>query len=263
MDIRLFWELRAYGGLARSQTERRHHLPLGRGEKPIQLSEPARSAIAIDGPAGVGKTTVGQSLARRLGFRFLDTGLMYRAVTYVAITDELSVEDQEAIEALASRLKFQVTENDAGSSRILVNGEDVTDHLREVAVDSNVSAVSAMPGVRSVVVGEQRRIAAEGRIVMVGRDIGTVVLPDTPAKIYLTASPEVRAQRRFDENQAKGGGSSYSEILERMKKRDHIDSNRQDSPLKPADDAVVVDTGELSVDEVVERLLEISGGTGR
>ncbi len=218
--------------------------------------------IAIDGPAASGKSTIGELLARRLGYLYLDTGVMYRAVTWAALSRGVPIEDETAVTALAERLRIDVilpALDDGRQYTVLADGVDVTWAIRTPEVDANVSPVSAYPGVRRALVAQQRRVVAEGRVVMVGRDIGTVVLPDADLKIYMDASVEERARRRWREMQARGDEADYAPVLASMRRRDEIDSNREVSPLCVADDAVVVDTTDLSIEEVlaeVERLTE-------
>lgn len=223
------------------------------------------STIAIDGPAASGKSTIGGLLAARLGYLYFDTGVMYRAVTWVALQRGIPIEDEEAVTALAEELQIDVTPPTADDGRqytVLADGEDVTWAIRTPEVDANVSPVSAYAGVRVALTPQQRRIGQRGRVVIVGRDIGTVVLPDADFKLYLDATDEERARRRWREIRARGGETDYRAVLASMCRRDRIDSNRAVAPLKPARDAVVVDTTDLSIDEVlaeVERLMENGG----
>ena len=210
--------------------------------------------IAIDGPVASGKTVVGRLAAQRLGCRFLDTGIMYRAVTWVALSRGVGLGDDEALAELATSLEMRLVPGEAGD-RLLVDGEDVTDFLREPEVDRGVSQVSAVSGVRRALVEQQRAIASEGSIVMLGRDIGTVVLPDADVKVFLKASVEVRARRRYSELQEKGSDISYDQVASDLERRDRIDSERADSPLRPADDAIQIDTDSLSVEDIAERIL--------
>jgi cytidylate kinase len=219
------------------------------------------STIAIDGPAASGKSTMGELLARHLGYLYFDTGVMYRAVTWAALLRDIPVKDEAAVTTLAEQLCIDVTPPTVEDSRqytVLADGVDVTWSIRTPEVDANVSAVSAYPGVRRALVLQQRRVAAGGRVVMVGRDIGTVVLPDADLKLYLDASVEERARRRWQEVQARGEDADYEPVLVLMRRRDEIDSGREVSPLRAADDAVVLDTTDLEVTEVfseVERLI--------
>ncbi len=219
------------------------------------------STIAIDGPAGSGKSTVGAALAAQLGFLYFDTGVMYRAVALAALRAAVSPDDANALTALAQRLLIEVlppTVQDGRQYTIRLDGEDVTWALRSIDVESRVSAVARHAGVREEMVRQQRRIAAPGRIVMVGRDIGTVVLPDADAKIYLIASPEERARRRHAELVAQGDASAdYETVLADVRTRDARDQSRTVSPLRPADDARIFDSTKIGIQETVERLLQL------
>ncbi len=219
--------------------------------------------IAIDGPAASGKTTVGELLARRLGYLFLDTGVMYRAVTWAALRDDVDVRDQDRVTELAHELEIRIadsTQDDGRQYTVLVDGVDVTWHIRSPAVDTDVSIVAAYPGVRRALVPMQRRTADEEPVVMVGRDIGTVVLPNADLKIFLDATVEERARRRWQEMRDRGKEEvDYRTVLDSMRRRDMIDKSRDVSPLRPAWDAVAIDTTGLTVDEVVDeahRLVE-------
>ncbi len=210
--------------------------------------------IAIDGPVGSGKTAVGRMLAARLGHMFLDTGVMYRAITYLALQKNLSLNDSEALTLLASKADMELVGDPGEESRVIVNTGDVTNNLRSPEVDRSVSAVSAVPGVRGVLVRLQREAAAKGQIVMVGRDIGTVVMSGAGLKIYLDASVEVRARRRHDQLQESGSDISYQTVLNDLRRRDELDSTRDVAPLKPASDAVILPTDDLELEGVVDRL---------
>ena len=201
-----------------------------------------------------GKTTVGRMLAYRLKYRFLDTGGMYRAVTVAALNENLDLNNSEALTKLTENMRIDVVTKPDGD-RLLVNDLDVTDKLRDRAVDQNVSQVSAVRGVRVALVNQQRKIGEQGSIVMVGRDIGTVVLPDARAKVFLDASVEVRANRRFLEVRKGDGTLTYQNILDDLVKRDQIDSERAESPLVPAEDALKLDTKDLTIEQVVESIL--------
>ena len=216
--------------------------------------------IAIDGPVASGKTVVGRLIAQRLGFRFLDTGIMYRAVTLVALNRGVEPGDDEALTGLAESLEMRLVPGEAGD-RLVVDGEDVTDFLREPEVDRGVSQVSAVSGVRSALVEQQRAIAGEGSIVMLGRDIGTVVLPKADVKVFLTASVEVRARRRYRELQENGSDISYEQVASDLERRDRIDRERAASPLRPADDATQIDTDSLGVEEIAKRILAAVEGS--
>ena len=210
--------------------------------------------VSIDGPAASGKSVVGRETARRLGIRFLDTGTMYRAVAWASIRRGIDPACACELSRLAASAEMRLA-TVSGYDRFLLNGEDVTDRLRLPAVDAIVSEVSAVSGVRRALVAQQRAIAANGPIVMCGRDIGTVVLPDAVIKIFLTASAEVRAQRRVAEMQKSGQPCEYRQVLAALRRRDRIDSERDDSPLRPAADASVICTDKMNVEEVVLEIL--------
>ncbi|HNT53823.1 MAG TPA: (d)CMP kinase [Anaerolineaceae bacterium] len=216
--------------------------------------------IAIDGPAASGKSTLGERMAAHLGYLYFDTGVMYRAVTWAALCQLNSVDDEAAVTALANQIQIDVsapTRSDGRSADILLDGKDITWDIRRPEVDSNVSQVSAYAGVRAAMTAQQRRIGLRGRVVMVGRDIGTVVLPEADVKIYLVASVEERARRRTEEVQARGEHVSYTVILESMRRRDQIDSTRIVAPLRPAKDAVILNSDGLNADDVFTRACEI------
>ncbi|MDA2978376.1 MAG: (d)CMP kinase [Actinomycetota bacterium] len=206
--------------------------------------------ITIDGPSGVGKSTVSRLVARQLGLAYLDTGATYRAATLAILQSGIDTQDETAV---VEELNHRTIDYDERG--VLLDGESVAFAVRSEEVTANVSAVSAHPMVRSAVVEIQRRWVAfhEDQAVVEGRDIGTVVFPEAPLKIYLTASPSVRALRRAAESEA--GGKSVAEISEALAARDHADSTREASPLKPADDAVVIDTGEMTVEAVVDSIV--------
>ena len=195
------------------------------------------NVIAIDGPVAAGKTMVGRELAKRLGLRYLDTGVMYRAITWLAMKNDTPIEDEAALGTLASQTPIRL--DGWNSDRVLVDGIRVGPELREAQVDHHVSLVSQVSPVRRALVMQQRRMASEGQIVMVGRDIGTVVLPSADMKIYITASSEERARRRWKEFQSQGRKADYQSVLNETRARDELDSQRDDSPLKPAEDAWV------------------------
>jgi len=218
----------------------------------------ATRRIAIDGPAGTGKSTLARRLAERLGGAYLDTGAMYRVATLQVLRRGIDPEDAAAVVAATADLPLEIG-TDAGSERVLLDGEDVGAEIRTARVTGTVSAVSAVPEVRANLVELQRRLAAGGgTVVLEGRDIGTVVLPDAEVKIYLTASPEVRARRRTEQDRAAGREADYAEVLAAVQERDRKDSTRAASPLRPADDAVVVDTSDLTLDEVLDRLVALA-----
>lgn len=221
------------------------------------------SIIAIDGPAASGKSTIGRRLAERLGYVYFDTGVMYRAVTWAALAGGIPIEDEAGVTALAERLIIDVilpTVEDGRQYTVLADGQDVTWQIRRPEVDRGVSPVSAYPGVRAALTAQQRRIGRRGEIVMVGRDIGTVVLPDADLKIYLDASVDERARRRYREILARGAEADYEAVLASMRRRDRIDSGRALAPLRVADDAIVIDTTPLSLDQVLERVVVLVNG---
>jgi CMP/dCMP kinase len=225
-----------------------------------KISSKLPSIVAIDGPAASGKSTIGLRLANALGYLFFDTGVMYRAITWLALERGIDVHDEAAITTLAEKAQIDIapaSKSDGRVCDVLVDGQDVTWEIRRRKVDANVSIVSAYRGVRQIMSQQQRRIGQRGRIVMVGRDIGTVVLPDADLKIYLDATAEERARRRYDEILARGSQANYAEILERVMERDHIDSTRDVAPLRAADDAIVLDSDNLTADEVFERVLAL------
>ena len=213
--------------------------------------------LAIDGPSGTGKSTVSRRIAQYAGARYLDTGAMYRVATLHVLKAGIDPADPAASEAIieaTSQLPLQVNE-DPQSTEVLLDGEDVSADIRGPEVTAHVSAVAAIPEVRTNLVELQRDLAAAaGRCVVEGRDIGTVVLPDAPVKVYMTASAEVRAQRRFDQDTAAGREVSYEAVLADVQRRDEADSTRETSPLRPAEDATILDTGEMSIEEVIEAI---------
>lgn len=219
--------------------------------------------IAIDGPAASGKSTLGKKLAEYLGYLYFDTGVMYRAVTLVAIKRGIQVENQAEIARIAREIKIDVrtpSRDDGRAYDVLIDGEDATWEIRRSEVDLKVSDVAAIREVRNALTGPQRRIGMRGRVVMVGRDIGTVVLPEADLKVYLIASEKERTRRRLAELQARGVQSSYEDVLESVRRRDQIDSTRKIAPLKPANDAIILDSDGLEIEEVLRRLKELVEG---
>jgi cytidylate kinase len=217
----------------------------------------ASVTIAIDGPAGTGKSSVAKSLARSLNARYLDTGAMYRIMTLHMLRAGVDLNDPGAIAGVSAGVALSVG-YDPDVDHYYLAGEDVSGSIRGDEVTRAVSAVSAVPDVRHRLVELQRQLAAgEGSVVVEGRDIGTVVLPDADVKFFLTASAETRARRRNDQNIASGFGDNYEAVLADVKRRDHLDSTRALSPLRPADDAIVVDTSEMSEAEVVTNLVKL------
>ncbi len=221
---------------------------------------PVPNIIAIDGPAASGKSTLGRRLADYLGYLFFDTGVMYRAVTWLALQRGINVYDEARVTALAEEVQIDVLPPSQADGRLYdvrVDHQDVTWEIRRPEVDRAVSVVSAYPGVRKALTAQQRRIGLRGRVVMVGRDIGTVVLPEADLKIYLDASPEERARRRFAELKARGQSADYETILQQVRERDRLDSTRDVAPLQAAADAVRIDSDRLSADEVFEKVKEL------
>ena len=217
---------------------------------------PKVSTIAIDGPAASGKTVVGRLLSAQLGFQYLDTGLMYRAVTLAAIKQSTPISDTIALTNLAADTQITITDTPDGT-RVLLNSNDVTSSLRDAEVEAIVSQVAAVAGVRSVLVAKQRDIAAAGSIVMAGRDIGTVVLADADIKVYLQASAEVRAKRRRLEQNGAEDNVSVGAVQENLTDRDKQDTQRAASPLRPADDAHIIQTDGLSIEQVVTKIVHL------
>ncbi len=211
--------------------------------------------IAIDGPVASGKTAVGLQLSRELNYRLVDTGMMYRAVTCLALQEGADLEDEAKLAELAQSATIDLEQPDQyGLTAISINGTDVTAQLRQPPVDRGVSFVSRVPGVRQAMVTRQRGLAAEGRLIMLGRDIGGVVLPDAPLKVYLDASPKERAHRRHLELAEAGAFRPEAEILEELEQRDEMDRKRDVSPLKPAPGALIINTDDLTLEEVVARV---------
>jgi cytidylate kinase len=219
--------------------------------------------IAIDGPAASGKSTIGKRLADSLGYLFFDTGVMYRAVTWLVLQRGVDVRDEAAVTRLAEQTPIEVapaSKSDGRACDVLIEGRDITWETRGAEIDANVSVVSAYAGVRAALSRQQRRIGQRGKVVMVGRDIGTVVLPEADLKIYLDASAEERARRRYNEIVARGGQADYEEILAKVRDRDRIDSTRAVAPLRPADDAVLIDSDRMSIDDVIAKAQSLCNG---
>ncbi len=231
-----------------------------------QRSGDARpSCIAIDGPVASGKSVVGSRVARRLDYRFIDTGVMYRALTWLALERKLDLQDEPALTRIAEQAQLTMAPGPPGApeaARVLVDGVNVTDRLRSPEVGEAVSLVSRVAGVRKAMVAQQRQLAGEGSVVMAGRDIGTVVLPDAPLKVYLDASPEERVRRRHEELVASGRQTAPDEVRQELALRDAIDSGRDVSPLRPAEDATIIHTDHLSLDQVVEQIMELVARCG-
>lgn len=210
--------------------------------------------IAIDGPSGSGKSTLGRMLARELNLLYIDTGSMYRAVALATIDAEIDPTNAEAVTALASAADIDL-EGNADSLKVLLNGRDVTEEIRSENVTAMSSVVSTVPGVRRAMVERQRQMGRRGAVLN-GRDIGTVVFPDADIKFFLTAAPEKRAERRFKEDLMTHSEVSLEQTMTEMIERDRRDSTRADSPLKIADDAIVIDSSALTIDQVFTRMME-------
>lgn len=218
------------------------------------------SIIAIDGPAASGKSTLGLKLANELGYLFFDTGVMYRAVTWLVLRLDIDPRDETRVTALAEQTQIDIapaSKEDGRVCDVLIAGQDITWETRLPEVDANVSTISAYRGVRAALSQQQRRIGQRGKVVMVGRDIGTVVLPEANLKIYLDASAEERAERRYDEIIGRGRQADYDDILAMVIERDRIDSTRDVAPLRAADDAVVIDSNQLNAEQVFEQVLAL------
>ncbi len=227
------------------------------GASESRLSQPPRT-IAIDGPVASGKSSVGLRLSQRWGHVFIDTGMMYRAMTWWALHNRVAPGDGAALSALAKRTHMRVTPTTEGTS-VSIDGIDATPHLRDPDVERAVSLVSAAPAVREAMVAEQRRLAASQAVIMAGRDIGTVVLPDAGLKVYLDASVARRAERRAAESPR--GVTALAEVAAALRERDRIDSERDVSPLRPAAGAVIINTDDLTLDDVVERIAALAERT--
>lgn len=212
--------------------------------------------IAIDGPAGAGKSTIAKMLAKELGYVYVDTGAMYRAMAYYFLQQGIDKEDEAAINAAVDGADVTIRYED-GSQKVLLNGADVTGSLRTEQVGNMASSTSVYPAVRVKLVALQQKLAKTADVIMDGRDIGTCVLPDAQVKIYLTASVETRAKRRYDELVEKGEPADLTKIEEDIKERDYRDMHREMSPLRQADDAVLVDSSDMSIEQVVSAILGI------
>jgi len=214
--------------------------------------------IAMDGPVAVGKSSVGSLLARRLGYVFFDTGMMYRAFTWKVLKSGISPDDEQKLCKLATRTEFDFIPSKEGALSLFVDGEDVSSKLLCTEIEEVVALIAKVAGVRQAMVSEQRKLAQRGKIVMAGRDIGTVVLPWAELKIFFTASTEERARRRYKELLGRGENSSLGIVLADLKKRDEIDIHRTVSPLKPAEDAVIINTENLSLEQVVDKIYTLA-----
>jgi cytidylate kinase len=221
--------------------------------------------IAVDGTAASGKSTLARRLAERLGYLCFDTGVLYRAVTWAACARSVPIDDQPAVERLAEGLQIEVLPPDADPdcadgrpATVRVDGQDITWEIRTPEIDRYVSQVSSYPGVRRALLDEQRAIGRRGRVVMVGRDVGTVVMPEAELKLFVDAAVEERARRRHAESVEHGLDVSYDTILEEMRARDRSDREKPISPMIPASDAVIIDSSGMSVDELVERVVQLA-----
>lgn len=218
-------------------------------------------AIALDGPAGSGKSTIARAVALKFNYIYIDTGAMYRAITLKALQNKIPITNQLQLTELAQNtvIRLKYLEVDGLSQlRLIMDGVDVSEAIRSLEVTNNVSAVAAVAGVREALVKLQREMAREGGVVMDGRDIGTVVLPDAELKIFLTASVAERSKRRWLELKAKGIEVDLAELEEQIRKRDELDSNREVDPLRQADDAILIDTTNMSIAEVTDRIVELA-----
>lgn len=210
--------------------------------------------IAIDGPSAAGKSTIADILADRLGYNHLDTGAMYRAVAFESIKEGIAINDEKNIVDMINNMKLDMRTD----GKVILNGEDISDKIRTNEISMGASNVSKLLNVRAALVKMQQEICKQGGYILDGRDIGTVVLKDAPVKIFMTASAEARAIRRVEQNKEKGiEGDDYNTILEEIQKRDYQDSHRQNSPLKQADDAVLIDTSNLTIEESVEKVMSL------
>ena len=216
-------------------------------------------SIAIDGPAGAGKSTIAKALAKELGYHYVDTGAIYRTVAYFLDLLGISPKDADGVERYIDELTVNIEYDEAGRQHMIMNGMDVTDEIRTQDISQKASLVSAHKVVRDMLLDMQRDVAKQHNVIMDGRDIGTVVLPRATVKIFLTASAEVRAQRRTEELLAKGQKADYAQTLKDIKQRDHQDMNRPVAPLKQAKDAILLDTSNLDVDGVIGEMKRIIG----
>jgi len=214
-------------------------------------------AIAIDGPAGAGKSTIAKLAAKELSFIYVDTGALYRAIGLCAYRNNIGSKDADAIIKMIKDIRVELAFNDKKEQVVLLNGEDVSGLIRTPEISMYASDVSAIPAVRAFLLDLQRNMAKTNNVIMDGRDIGTVVLPDAQIKIFLTASPEVRAKRRYDELIEKGMDVKYEDVLSDVITRDYNDSHRDVAPLRPADDSILVDTSDLDLDASIDKLLSI------
>lgn len=214
-------------------------------------------AVAVDGPSGAGKSTLAKAIAAKLGILYVDTGAIYRTIGYAVKRRGIEPRDEAAVRAILPELEIGMRYEADGEQHMLLNGQDVTREIRLPEISMYASAVSALPAVRAFLLEMQRDLARKHSVIMDGRDIGTVVLPQAEVKIFLTASPETRAMRRFKELQEKGAPDTYEAVLADLKQRDYNDSHRTVAPLKPAEDSVLVDTSALTLPQSVEKVIEV------
>ena len=221
--------------------------------------------VAIDGPVGAGKSSVARECAKRLGIIYVDTGALYRSCALFCVRNnvDISPENEQAVsELLNSKLDLSIKLED-GTQRVIVNGEDVSDEIRTLEISKAASAVSALPSVRAFLLGMQRDIASKNSVIMDGRDIGTVILPNADIKIFITAKPEIRAKRRYDELVAKGSDVTLGEVLVEINRRDFNDMNRKEAPLKQAPDAILLDTSDLDFEQTVSGVTDLIRDLGK
>ena len=221
--------------------------------------------VAIDGPVGAGKSSVARECAKRLGIIYVDTGALYRSCALFCVRNnvDISPENEQAVsELLNSKLDLSIKLED-GTQRVIVNGEDVSDEIRTLEISKAASAVSALPSVRAFLLGMQRDIASKNSVIMDGRDIGTVILPNADIKIFITARPEIRAKRRYDELAAKGSDVTLGEVLVEVNRRDFNDMNRKEAPLKQAPDAILLDTSDLDFEQTVSGVTDLIRDLGK
>ncbi|MBR1831528.1 MAG: (d)CMP kinase [Ruminiclostridium sp.] len=221
--------------------------------------------VAIDGPVGAGKSSVARECAKRLGIIYVDTGALYRSCALFCVRNnvDISPENEQAVsELLNSKLDLSIKLED-GTQHVIVNGEDVSDEIRTLEISKAASAVSALPSVRAFLLGMQRDIASKNSVIMDGRDIGTVILPNADIKIFITARPEIRAKRRYDELAAKGSDVTLGEVLVEVNRRDFNDMNRKEAPLKQAPDAILLDTSDLDFEQTVSGVTDLIRDLGK
>ncbi len=217
--------------------------------------------ITIDGPSGAGKSTLGRMLARALNLLYIDTGAMYRAVALAVLRAGVNINDRQAVAEIARRARIELA-GDPNDVRVTLDGEDISQEIRSEQVSHLASIISAIPEVRREMVRRQREMGARGGVVLDGRDTGTVVFPNADLKFFLTATPEERAQRRYEEERARMQDRAFDDVLREINLRDERDSTRDDSPLRIAEDAVVIDTTELSIEEAFQRMMEVARARG-